>query len=189
MRVHLKRRMALLSGLLAGVSLLLLLTAALSRSEPQTAEPPTFSRDIAPIIYTNCVPCHHASDRGEHSGVFALSSYEQVKEHRDAIVSATESRRMPPWLPEAGYGDFADDRRLSETQIQLIKTWAEEGAPEGPPGDAPRVPQFSGGWQLGKPDLVIEATREVSIPCLRSRCILEFRFLARYQDGALCPCD
>ncbi len=134
MRVNLKRRMVLLSGLLAGVSLLLLLTVALSRSEPQTAELPTFSRDIAPIIYTNCVPCHHASDRGEHSRAFALSSYEQVKEHRDAIVSATESRRMPPWLPEAGYGDFADDRRLSEAQIQLIKTWAEDRRARRPAG-------------------------------------------------------
>ena len=64
----------------------------------------------------------------------------------------------------SGIRGFCDDRRLSEAQIQLIKTWARLGAPEGPPGDAPRVPQFSGGWQLGKPDLVIEATREVSIP-------------------------
>ena len=165
MRVHLKRRMVLLSGLLAGVSLLLLLTAALSRSEPQTAELPTFSRDIAPIIYTNCVPCHHASDRGEHSRAFALSSYEQVKEHRDAIVSATESRRMPPWLPEAGYGDFADDRCwLSEIQIQLIKTWARARRARRPAGRCATSTAVFRRLQLGKPDLVIEATREVSIP-------------------------
>ena len=71
---------------------------------------------------------------------------------------------MPPWLPEAGYGDFADERRLSGDEIRLIEQWVRDGAPEGPPTDAPAPPPFSGGWQLGKPDLVMEATRAVSIP-------------------------
>jgi Tfp pilus assembly protein PilF len=62
---------------------------------------------------------------------------------------------MPPWLPEPGYGEFAHERRLRDDQIALIANWIESGAPEGNPADAPKPPTFSGGWQLGTPDLVL----------------------------------
>jgi tetratricopeptide (TPR) repeat protein len=66
-----------------------------------------------------------------------------------------QRRAMPPWLPEPGHGVFADERRLSDDQIALISKWVESGAPEGNPADVPKPPEFSGGWQLGTPDLVL----------------------------------
>src|SRR5205085_2982345 len=80
---------------------------------------------------------------------FSVLDYDSVRRHARAIASAVQRRAMPPWLPEPGHGDFADERRLRDDQVALIATWVESGAPEGDPADAPKPPTFSGGWQLG----------------------------------------
>ena len=86
---------------------------------------------------------------------FSVLDYDSVRRHARAIASAVQRRAMPPWLPEPGHGEFADERRLRDDQIALIAKWVESGAPEGNPADAPKPPTFSGGWQLGTPDLVL----------------------------------
>jgi len=86
---------------------------------------------------------------------FSVLDYDSVRRHARAIASAVQRRAMPPWLPEPGHGTFVDERRLRDDQIALIAKWVESGAPEGNPADAPRLPAFSGGWQLGTPDLVL----------------------------------
>ncbi len=86
---------------------------------------------------------------------FSVLDYESVRRNARAIASAVQRRAMPPWLPEPGHGVFAGERRLSDDQIALIAKWVESGAPEGNPADVPKPPTFSGGWQLGTPDLVL----------------------------------
>lgn len=71
---------------------------------------------------------------------------------------------MPPWLPEHGYGDFAGELRLTDAQIRLIADWASAGAPEGPAAEIPPPPAFTPGWQLGQPDMVLEAPRSFLLP-------------------------
>lgn len=117
------------------------------------AAPVTFYKHVAPIVYRSCVPCHRPGEPGP----FPLLSYTDVQKHRLQIVSATQRRYMPPWLPEEGYGDFREERRLSGDQIRTIAEWVRQGAPAGAPADAPPLPNFVPGWQLGEPDLVIEA--------------------------------
>ena len=63
---------------------------------------------------------------------------------------------MPPWLPEPGYGEFANERRLSDAEIALLHQWLDQGSPEGNPSDLPPTPAFPGDWILGKPDLVVQ---------------------------------
>ena len=128
--------------------------------------PPTFARDIAPIIYQHCSECHHSSGSGAMASMapFPLMSYADAKQNAIAIAAATKTRAMPPWLPEPGYGDFVNDPRLSEKQIQLIQDWVRDGAPEGPAAEVPAAPHFVQGWQLGKPDMVIEAPRAITVP-------------------------
>jgi len=102
----------------------------------RAAAPITFYRDIAPIVYRNCSPCHKPGE----AAPFPLLSYEDVKRHARQIADVTRRRYMPPWLPQGGYGEFVEERRLSETQIRLIGEWVKQGAPEGRAGDAPAPP-------------------------------------------------
>jgi|HubBroStandDraft_1064217.scaffolds.fasta_scaffold05035_3 Flp pilus assembly protein TadD len=118
------------------------------------AEPITFYKHIAPIVYHSCAPCHRPGEPGP----FPLLTYTDVNKHGRQIVSAVKRRYMPPWLPAAGYGDFQEDRRLTDDQIRLIEEWVRQGAPAGSPDHALPLPKFVPGWQLGAPDLVIEAT-------------------------------
>jgi Flp pilus assembly protein TadD/mono/diheme cytochrome c family protein len=120
----------------------------------------TFGRDIAPIVYGHCVSCHRPGE----AGPFSLLSYEDVKRHASQIVTVTKSRYMPPWLPEDGYGDFADSNRLTPQQIRTVADWVSQGSPEGPASEIPKPPQFAEGWQLGPPDLVVEASKAFALP-------------------------
>ena len=149
--------------------------AACSRTTDQTekaaARAVTFNGDIAPILFDNCASCHRpiedaapkpsaqagpADDPVCVAGApFSVLDYGSVRRHARAISSAVQRRAMPPWLPEPGHGEFAGERRLRDDQIALIAKWVESGAPEGNPGEAPKPPTFSGGWQLGTPDLVL----------------------------------
>lgn len=123
------------------------------------AAPPTFAHDIAPIIYEKCAPCHHPGD----AAPFSLLSYEDVKKRAAQIAAATSSRFMPPFLPEHGYSDLADDRSLTPAQIATIAEWVRDGAPEGPASLIP-PPSFTAGWQLGPPDLVLDAATAFNLP-------------------------
>ncbi len=124
--------------------------AAPPANPPTTA--PTFNKDIAPIVFANCASCHHAGEVAP----FNLMSYDDVKKRAKQIVEVTGERFMPPWKAEAGCGEFLDARRLTEAQIDAIRQWAAAGAPEGNAGDLPKAPEFVDGWQLGKPDMVLE---------------------------------
>jgi hypothetical protein len=110
-----------------------------------------FNHDIAPIVYRSCAPCHRPGE----SAPFSLLTYEDVKKRAKQIADLTRRRIMPPWLPEHGYGDFADEQRLSNEEIEAISSWASAGAAEGSGSVAP--PTFTEGWQLGPPDLIVEA--------------------------------
>jgi tetratricopeptide (TPR) repeat protein len=104
--------------------------------------------------------CHHPGG----AGPFSLLSYDDVKRHARQIAAVTAARFMPPWPPEQGHGEFRDERRLTRDQIDAIATWVQAGAPEGNPAEAPPSPQFAEGWQLGKPDLVIQALHPFVVP-------------------------
>jgi tetratricopeptide (TPR) repeat protein len=159
--------------------------AACSRTTEQTekaaARAVTFNGDIAPILFDNCASCHRPVEDAAAAAAtsepaspkplakagssddplcvagapFSVLDYGSVRRYARAISSAVQRRAMPPWLPEPGHGEFAGERRLGNDSIALIAKWVESGAPEGNPADAPKPPTFSGGWQLGTPDLVL----------------------------------
>jgi hypothetical protein len=133
----------------------LLIIAALLGALPvlglESTPAPTFSNDVAPIIWANCSGCHHAGEVAP----FSLTSYADAKRHAKQIARITHDRVMPPWKAEPGYGDFQGERRLTDAQLATIKAWADAGAPEGDAAATPPLPKFTDGWQLGQPDLVL----------------------------------
>ena len=138
----------------------------------QTTPHPTFAHDIAPVFYQYCSSCH----RPAGPAPFSLLSYEDAKQHANQIVSAVRDRSMPPWLPEPGHGDFIDADGLTDAQVHLILDWVEHGLPEGPASEIPPPPQFTEGWQLGPPDMILEAARPFSLPASSSDVFWNFIF-------------
>lgn len=129
-------------------------------SVTQAAEPVTFNRHIAPLVFENCATCHRPGEVAP----FSLLTYADVKKHAGQIRTVTESRFMPPWKSVEGHGRFLGERRLKPEQIELIARWVEQGELEGEPGDLPATPQFNNEWKLGKPDLVIAMETAYEIP-------------------------
>jgi tetratricopeptide (TPR) repeat protein len=126
-----------------------------------TAQAPTFSRDVAPILFHNCVSCHHPGT----NGAFSLLTYEDVRPRAKLIAAVTGSRYMPPWKPEPGYGDqFIAGRGLTLDEITTIGRWAATGALQGDRAELPTPPDWSDGWRLGTPDLVIRMPEPYDVP-------------------------
>jgi Flp pilus assembly protein TadD len=148
---------ALLAAVLVG-----LVTAACGHgsSESGAAAHPTFVRDVAPILFEHCAPCHHPGG----AGPFSLLGYADARKRARQIGKVTTRRYMPPWLPEPGHGRFLGENRLSDGQIATLAAWAQSGAPEGDPRLLPRAPMFTTGWELGPPDLVIAAPEPFILP-------------------------
>lgn len=135
--------------------------ALLLFSTPVFGEPPvTFSKDIAPILFRYCAPCHRPGE----AGPFPLLSYTDARKRAAQIAAVTKSRYMPPWPPAPGYGDFADARRLTDAQIGALESWDAHGAPQGDPAATPPLPHFVEGWQLGQPDLVVHMQQPYKMP-------------------------
>ena len=140
-------------------SILLATLVFLAPSLTASAAPPTFSRDIAPILFKNCVTCHRPGEVGP----FSLLTYEDARKRAKTIATAVEKRLMPPWKAAPGLVAYHDEMRLSDAQIALIKVWAANGAPEGNRADLPPAPKFASGWQLGEPDLVLQPDRDFTL--------------------------
>jgi len=126
----------------------------------QSAPSPTFAHDIARILYDHCASCHRLGE----AAPFSLLTYSDAQQHAPEIYASVRARKMPPWLPEGGYGDFANDPRLTDDQIRLIEDWVKAGAPEGPASETPPSPHFTEGWQLGPPDMILEASHAHTVP-------------------------
>jgi Flp pilus assembly protein TadD len=122
---------------------------------PLASQPLTFSKNIAPIVFERCAPCHRPGE----AGPFSLLTYDDVRKRGGLIVQVTKQRYMPPWMPEPGYGDFADSLRLTDSQIDILARWVSQGMPEGDPADLPPAPRFTDGWQLGTPDMIVRMSQ------------------------------
>lgn len=122
--------------------------------------PVTFHRDIAPILYQHCAPCH----RPGGAGPFPLLTYAEAAKRAADLADVTARRYMPPWLPAPGPHPFVDERRLTDAEIALFRRWADTGAVAGDPAQGPPEPTFSSEWQLGPPDLIVKLPEVYTVP-------------------------
>lgn len=133
-------------------------------ADKATARGVTFHRDVAPILHRNCTRCH----RDGQTAPFALVTADDAKAHARQIVEMTRRRLMPPWRAVHGFGEFKDERRLSERDIATLAAWVDGGSPAGDEADALQEPRFNDEWQLGKPDVVLKMPKPFSIPAAGS---------------------
>jgi mono/diheme cytochrome c family protein len=121
---------------------------------------PTFTKDVAPILFNNCSSCH----RPNEVGPFPLLTYTEAKKRAKQMADVTHDKIMPPWKPVAGPDVFKNARTLTDEQIAVFKAWAEAGAPFGELKEMPAQPKFPEGWHAGKPDMILKVARPFTIP-------------------------
>jgi mono/diheme cytochrome c family protein len=116
----------------------------------------TYAGHVAKIVNDHCINCHRPGDVAP----FSLVGYDATKKQSANIISATESKRMPPWKAVAGFGEFKHENRLSESEIAILKRWNEQKSPRGDKSKEPPIPVFpTAEWALGKPDVVIAPSK------------------------------
>lgn len=113
------------------------------------AQIPTFSKDIAQLIYDNCASCHHEGGLAP----FPLITYSDVSVQGINIQHAVNEKHMPPWPPDSDYQTYSHDRSLEDDEIQKINDWVNAGMPLGDIDSIPAPPTFNQGSFLGTPDL------------------------------------
>ncbi|GAB5440842.1 MAG: redoxin domain-containing protein [Fuerstiella sp.] len=111
----------------------------------------TYSNQIARIFNRRCVECH----REGQIAPFTLTDYDSVIGWEDTILEVIADNRMPPWFADPKHGSFRNDARLSDDEKQLIRTWVQNGMPEGDRSQLPDPPQFATGWRMEEPDETI----------------------------------
>ena len=124
------------------------------------ASAPTFSKDVAPIVYKNCVSCHRPGE----SAPMSLMTYADARPWARAMTRRVADGSMPPWHADAETGTFENERRLTPEEKAVIARWADGGAPEGDPKDLPAAPKFATGWSIGTPDAVFTMTEDYPVP-------------------------
>jgi hypothetical protein len=124
-------------------------TPAAGQDSPRAV---TFHKDVFPLLQKNCQSCH----RPGQIGPFSMLTYKEVRPWAKAIKAAVSLRKMPPWFADPRYGHFDNDRSLKQAEIDTIVAWADSGAAEGNPKDAPAPVEWpAAGWQL-QPDVALE---------------------------------
>ena len=131
---------------------------AAAQNAVQTAGP-TFNKDIAPILFSNCTSCHRPGEIGPMS----LLSYKEARPWAKSIATRVANGTMPPWHADPAYQHFANERRLTEAQKTAIAQWAAAGAPEGNAADLPPTPTYKEGWNM-EPDVILSMQEDYPIP-------------------------
>lgn len=138
------------------------MSALVTAHPDEKAKPaPMFHRDVLPVLQEHCQSCHRP---GEIAASLSFVSYEETRQWAAGIRDAVRSRAMPPWFADPCCGHFSNDPSLSSEEISTLVKWADAGAPAGDPREAPAPRNWTKGWNISPPDVVIEMPKAVSIP-------------------------
>ena len=137
-----------------------LLFAAISALGQASVGHSSFYRDIVPILQDHCQSCHRPGEVAP----MPLVTYEQTRPWAPAIAKAVQSKMMPPWFADPRFGHFLNDPSLTELQVETVLAWVKAGTPAGSPRDAPAPRQWDQGWNIARPDVVLQMPQPVNIP-------------------------
>jgi len=128
---------------------------------PKSASPvPTYTRDVAPILFKNCTSCHRPGEIGPMS----LLTYDDVRPRAKDIRDKIDEGAMPPWHADMPHGTFLNERGLTDQEKSTIFRWVANGAPKGDAKDMPGTPDYPKGWTIGTPDVVLEMQEDYKVP-------------------------
>jgi hypothetical protein len=82
---------------------------------------PTFAKDVAPVLYKNCVGCHRPGEMGPMS----LVTYQDARPWARSIRDRVVARSMPPWFADPHYGTFSNDPTLTRFKDDMWVVAAE----------------------------------------------------------------
>ena len=131
--------------------------SAMAAAAPSAAE---FHKDIEPLLQAHCQICHRPGEIAP----MPLLTYSDTRKWARAIRQAVVTRKMPPWFADNNVQHYSNDVSLSAAEIETIKNWVDSGAPEGDPNLAPAPRTFVDGWNIGKPDMVVEMPAAYQVP-------------------------
>ncbi|MCH7748769.1 MAG: thiol-disulfide isomerase [Acidobacteria bacterium] len=146
--------------LIAACVALLVLGAAGTASAAAAEGTPTFTKDVAPILFENCVACH----RPNHLAPMSLMTYDDARPWARAVKTKVLAREMPPWGADSSIRAYKNDASLTQAEIDTIAAWVDGGAPRGNDADLPEAPQFAEGWSIGEPDLIFTLLEPFEVP-------------------------
>ncbi|MBL7818745.1 MAG: T9SS type A sorting domain-containing protein [Saprospiraceae bacterium] len=129
--------------LLIPLSIFLLLNSSVSQAQT----PPTWSANVAAIMYKSCTNCHHTGGVAP----FSLMTYNQAANVKTSIRNAVQSGHMPPWPPDPKYSELAYARALSAADKKALIDWANADAPSGNLATAPTPPVYTDGPAISNP--------------------------------------
>ncbi len=138
----------------------MLLSPQNANASPNKSAPPTFYRDVLPILQNHCQVCHRTAEIGP----MPLLTYAQTQPLARAIATDASQRKMPPWFADPTVGHFSNDPSLTNQEIATLVSWADSNAPAGNAGDAPPPRQWTPGWLIPHPDTVLQMPKPVVIP-------------------------
>ncbi len=136
------------------------LIAALAAVGATNRAPVTFNKDVLPILQKNCQGCHRPGEAAPMS----LLTYQDARPWAKSVREAVLQKRMPPWFADPHFGKFANDRSLSQAEIDTLVAWADGGAREGDAKERVAAKAFLDGWNIGAPDAVIEMPSDFQVP-------------------------
>src|SRR5262247_1110279 len=154
-----KARIIIVVTVLCAAVSLFALPASRAKDTKPSAKNVTFTKDVAPIFFKNCAECHRPGE----AAPFSVLSYKDLRPWAKSIREKIVNREMPPWSADPQVGEWANDLRLKQQEIDAITAWIDGGAREGDAKDLPAAPQFAEGWTIGKPDAVIEMPEEFTL--------------------------
>jgi len=136
------------------------------------AAPPTFYRDVLPILQNHCQECHRPAEIAP----MAFLTYQQVRPWAKSIRADVLIGKMPPWFADPCCGHFENDRSLSMAERETLANWAATGAAAGDPHDSPPPKTWTEGWNLrSPPDQVFSMEKAFPVPAKGS---LEYQYFA-----------
>jgi hypothetical protein len=153
----------------------------------------TWSKEMSRVIYKRCATCHRPG-----GSAFSLLTYEEARPWAKAIKEEVLERRMPPWQAVKGFGEFKDDRGLTQEDLEIISDWVEGGAPEGNPKYVPEVPKADK-WldpavPRGSAEIVVSSNTKLEAPArvlaVRAKDMKKgesIQVIAARPDGTLAP--